>query len=167
MTSVTSVPEARWVVSTLAALGRTVATAESLTGGLLGAALTAVPGASAVYRGGLVVYATDLKASLAGLDPELLALEGAVSGWTARQLAQAAALRCGADFGLSTTGVAGPDPQEGHPPGTVFVGVHGPGPDGTVTTTAERLQLSGDRATIRSATVAAVLDRLLRGLGLS
>ncbi len=160
-------PEAGWVVHALSALGRTVATAESLTGGLLGAALTAVPGASAVYRGGLIVYATDLKASLGGLDRELLAVEGAVSGWTASALARATAVRCGADFGLATTGVAGPDPQQGHPPGTVFIGVHGPDPDGVVVTTAEQLLLTGDRDAIRQATVTAVLDRLLRGLGLS
>lgn len=155
------------VVRVLADRGQTLASAESLTGGLLGAALTTVPGASAVYRGGLIVYATDLKASLAGLDAERLDVWGAVSDWTAGQLARAAAARCGADFGLATTGVAGPDPQEGHPVGTVFVGVHGPAPAGGRSTTVRGLHLSGTRAEIRAETVRRVLARLLATLDVS
>src|SRR5690606_17574795 len=107
--------------------GQTVATAESLTAGLLCAVLTEVPGASAVVRGGLVVYATDLKAGLAGVDRQLLAERGAVDPEVARQLAAGARERCGADWGVGLTGVAGPDPQDGVAPGTVHTGLAGPG----------------------------------------
>lgn len=114
------------VVGELRAAGLTVATAESLTGGLLGAALSSVPGSSAVLRGGLIVYATDLKHDLAGVPAELLAQRGPVDAEVAVALAAGAARRCGADLGVGLTGVAGPDPQHGHPPGTWFVAVSGP-----------------------------------------
>jgi Competence-damaged protein len=91
------------VLVALGARGQTFAVAESLTGGLLAATIVDVPGASAVFRGGLVVYATDLKASLAGVDAALLAERGPVDADVARQLARGAALRCGADWGLSRT----------------------------------------------------------------
>jgi nicotinamide-nucleotide amidase len=139
----------------LARLGQTMATAESLTGGLVAATVVDVPGSSAVLRGGLVVYATELKHSLAGVDADLLAAEGPVSPAVAVSLARGARLRCGADWGVATTGVAGPDPQDGKPVGTVFVAVSGP--------TAEEvreLHLAGDRPTIRAATVKAALDLL-------
>jgi nicotinamide-nucleotide amidase len=143
----------------LAALGRrgeTLAVAESLTGGLLAATIVDVPGASAVFRGGLVVYATELKASLAGVDPDLLTARGPVDPEVARQLAAGAAARCAADWGLATTGVAGPDPQHGVPAGTVYIGLSGPG----IPAVARRLDLVGDRPTIRRATVLAALDLL-------
>jgi nicotinamide-nucleotide amidase len=139
--------------------GQTVATAESLTGGLLAAALTDTPGISTVYRGGLVVYATDSKASLAGVDPELLAQHGAVSEPVALALAQAARVRLDADWGLATTGVAGPDRQEGKPVGRVHVAVAGP--SGSV---HRALQLSGSRERVRAQTVTTVLDLLRRAL---
>jgi nicotinamide-nucleotide amidase len=109
------------IVAALAAAGLTVAAAESLTGGLLTAALTSVPGSSAVVRGGLVVYATDLKESLAGVDSRLLADRGPVDPEVAMALAEGARERCGADIGVALTGVAGPDAQDGKPPGTWFV----------------------------------------------
>lgn len=114
------------VVGGLRRAGLTVATAESLTGGLLGAALSSVPGSSAVLRGGLIVYATDLKHTLAGVPAELLAARGPVDPDVAVALAAGARKRCGADLGVGLTGVAGPDPQDGHPPGTWFVAVTGP-----------------------------------------
>jgi len=117
---------ARRAAAVLAALrgaGATLATAESLTGGLLAATLVDVAGASAVFRGGLVPYATDLKAALVGVDQGLLDRVGPVAAEVAAALAEGARQRCGADWGVATTGVAGPDPQDGHPPGTVFVGV--------------------------------------------
>jgi nicotinamide-nucleotide amidase len=117
------------LVARLARRGWTVATAESLTAGLLTAVLTEVPGASAVLRGGIVCYATDLKSSLVDVDPDLLARVGAVDQEVAVQLARGARRRCGADIGLGLTGVAGPDPQDGHRPGTVFVARSGCGPD--------------------------------------
>lgn len=114
---------AQQVVAALAAAGLTVATAESLTGGLLAATLTEIPGSSAVLRGGLVVYATDLKHSLAGVDAALLDARGPVDPDVAVALAQGARRRCGADIGVGLTGVAGPADQDGHPPGTWYVAV--------------------------------------------
>lgn len=137
----------------LKARGETLATAESLTGGLVGAALTDVPGVSAVYRGGLVVYATDLKARLAGVPDDLLAAVGPVHPDTAAALATGVRERLDATYGLATTGVAGPDPQAGVVAGTVYVAVAGPGP-----VQVRKLQLSGDRAAIRRGSVEAVLE---------
>ena len=150
------------VVNLLRARGLCLATAESLTGGLLGATVTAVPGASAVYRGGIVAYATDLKERLLGVAGDVLREEGAVSRRTA--LAMAAGVRdaTGADWALATTGVAGPDPQEGHPPGTVWLAVAGP--QGSA---ALRYSFTGSREAIRDQSVAAALELLeehLRGV---
>lgn len=111
------------LIGRLTAAGRTVATAESLTGGLLAALLTEVPGASEVVRGGVVVYATELKASLAGVDAALLDERGPVDPDVAVALADGARAVCGASIGVGLTGVAGPDPQHGMPVGTVFVAV--------------------------------------------
>lgn len=147
------------VVAALRAAGLTVATAESLTGGLVCGALTDVPGASAVVRGGVVAYATPVKASVLGVDPDLLARVGAVDADVAGQLAEGARRVLGADVGVATTGVAGPDPADGLPVGTVFVGVSGPWG-----TAVERHALTGDRHTIRLASVSAALDLLVRGL---
>ena len=116
------------LIGALTDRGLTVATAESLTGGLLAACLTEVPGSSAVVRGGLVVYATDLKSTLAGVDPQLLAERGPVDPDVAAALAAGARARCGADIGVGLTGVAGPDPQDGVPVGTWYVAISGPGP---------------------------------------
>ena len=150
---------ARVVVRRLAAGGHTVAVAESLTAGLVGATLTEVAGSSAVFRGGVQVYATDLKASLAGVPQAVLDEHGAVSAVTAEALATGVRARLGATYGLALTGVAGPDPQEGHPPGTVHVAVAGPG--GTV---SRSLRLPGDRARVRLLAVTAGLDLLRRQL---
>ncbi|WP_205843655.1 CinA family protein [Nakamurella deserti] len=143
------------LVGALGAAGRTVATAESLTGGLIAAVLTAVPGASAVVRGGLVVYATDLKHTLAGVDRTLLAEVGAVDPEVARQLATGARERCGAALGVGVTGVAGPDPQDGTAVGTVFVCVDAA--DGRWESAA---RFEGDRAAIRAASVRRALELL-------
>src|SRR5581483_12145152 len=134
--------------------GETLAVAESLTGGLLAATIVDVPGASKVFRGGLIAYATDLKHSLAGVDASLLAERGPVDPEVASQLAIGAAQRCAATWGLATTGVAGPDAQDGVPVGTVYVSVAGP------LAQVRRLTLSGDRAQIRRATVEAALALL-------
>ncbi len=129
-------------------LGATVAVAESLTGGLLSAALTETAGASETMRGGLVVYATALKAVLAGVDPDLLARVGAVDPDVAAQLAAGARDRCGSTYGLGVTGVAGPAEQDGRPVGTVFAALAGP--SGTL---VRHYALDGDRAQIRAAAV--------------
>jgi nicotinamide-nucleotide amidase len=151
--------QAAVVGSLLRQAGHTVATAESLTGGLVGAAFCATPGISDVYRGGLIVYATDSKQSLAGVDPQILAEHGAVSAQTARSLAAGAREVLAADWGVATTGVAGPDPQEGKPVGTVHVAVAGP--PGTWDLA---LRLPGDRERVRNRTVTAALDLLRRCL---
>ncbi|MGV9822804.1 CinA family protein [Nocardia xishanensis] len=145
------------LVRALAAARQTVATAESLTAGLVAATIAGVPGASAVLRGGLVVYATDLKSSLAGVSADLLAAEGPVAASTAEQLAVGARTRCGADWGIGLTGVAGPDSQDGHAVGTVFLGLSSPWH-----TEVMRLQLSGDRWTIRLTATDNAVRELLR-----
>lgn len=139
----------------LRAARATVAVAESLTGGLLCAALTETPGASATMRGGVVVYATELKAVLAGVPAALLAERGPVDRDVAAALAAGVRTRLAATFGVGVTGVAGPDPQDGHPVGTVFAAVAGPSGD-----RVDALRLSGDRGEIRSAAVAACLALL-------
>src|SRR5271154_879372 len=103
--------------------GETVATAESLTAGLVGAALTETPGASTTYRGGVIVYSTDLKASLAGVPEQLLTERGAVDPQVAAALAAGVRERLAATWGLALTGVAGPDSQDGQPVGTVHIGL--------------------------------------------
>lgn len=150
---------ARAAVEALRAAGWTVATAESLTGGLLGAALTSVPGSSAVYRGGVVAYATELKHTLLGVDAGLLATAGPVNAATAAQMAAGVRDRLGADCGVATTGVAGPGPQDGHPAGEVHVAVAWPA--GTATLAP---RLTGDRDQVRAATVEAVLRLLTRSV---
>ncbi len=135
--------------------GQTLAVAESLTGGLVAAELTGVPGASQSFRGSVTAYATALKRELLGVDAALLAARGAVDPDVARQMAGGARDRLGADWGAATTGVAGPDPQDGRPVGTVFVAVAGR--DGTV---VAPLRLTGDRTSIRHASVTAVLELL-------
>ena len=141
------------LIAALLARGETLATAESLTGGLLGAMITAVPGVSAVYRGGVIAYATDLKHSLLGVPASHLASHGAVHPRTAQLMAEAVRSQCGSDWGLATTGVAGPDPQEGQPVGTVHVAVAG-GRETLVRT----LQLDGTRKRIRAQAARAVLS---------
>jgi nicotinamide-nucleotide amidase len=133
----------------------TVAVAESVTGGLLAATIVDVPGASRAFRGGLIVYATDLKTTLAGVPAELVAQRGPVDGEVAAALARGARERCGADWGLATTGVAGPDPQGGVAVGVIFVAVAGA--DGT---RVRSVELTGARAAVRAGAVTAALDLL-------
>ncbi len=144
----------------LVARGATVALAESCTGGMLGAALTDVPGSSAWFRGGLVCYANDLKTSLAGVPDELLRAHGAVSEPVARALAASARTVCSADFGLGVTGVAGPEGGTADKPvGTVHVALADAG-DGR----AVKLDWPGDRSLIRRRAVTVALDLLRRRL---
>ena len=143
------------LVARLTAAGQTVAVAESLTGGLVSAALTDVAGASAVVRGGVLAYAADLKTSVLGVDRELLAKVGAVDGDVAEQMAAGVRELMGTTYGLATTGVAGPDPADGNPVGTVYVAVVGPR-----SSRVKPLALTGDRAQIRAQSVLAVLQLL-------
>ncbi len=153
------------MVRLLTVRGETLAVAESLTGGLVAAEITSVPGASKVFRGSVTAYATDLKHRLLGVDADLLRARGAVDPQVAAQMAAGVRQALGADWGVATTGVAGPDPQDGQEVGTVFVAVHGP--DGATTGSAsggkvEALRLNGDRAEIRMESVRSVLALLLR-----
>ena len=134
---------------------QTLASAESLTGGLIAATIVEIPGVSTVFRGGFVVYATDLKHTLAGVPEDLLDERGAVDPDVALALATGTRERCAADWALATTGVAGPEPQDGKPVGLVYVAVAGP--DGA---TVRELNLTGSRASIRTETASAVLELL-------
>jgi len=135
--------------------GATVAVGESLTGGLLGAALTATPGASRTFRGGVIAYATDLKESLLEVPGPLLDAEGAVSAHVAAAMAAGVRDRLAATYGVALTGVAGPDEQDGKAPGTVFVAVAGPS-GGQV----RELILVGDRSAVRAGAVDAAIELL-------
>lgn len=151
--------DAEDVVHGLAARGQTVAVAESLTGGLVTAALTAVPGASACVVGGVTAYATAMKSALLGVSAERLDAVGPVDGEVAAEMAAGVRTLMGADWGVATTGVAGPTSQGDQPPGTVYIAVSGPSG-----TQVRLLALTGDRAQIRAATVSAALALLAEGL---
>ena len=151
----------REVLQRLATRGETLATAESLTGGLIGSLITEVAGASANYVGGAITYSTALKATLAGVSDAVLQAEGPVAEITARAMAAGIADRCHADWGLAVTGVAGPESQDGHPVGEVHLAV-------ACRVTGEvqhrRLDLAGDRGTIRSQTAHSALQLLADSL---
>ena len=147
--------DARGLVADLTVRRQTVATAESLTAGLLAATIAGVPGASVVLRGGLITYTEATKTALAGVARQVLAEVGPVAAPTARALAVGAKERCRATWGVGVTGVAGPDPHGGHPVGTVFVGLTGP-----VDTEVIELTLSGTRWDIRMGAVQRAISRL-------
>lgn len=154
------------IVAEAARRGIGIAVAESLTGGDVVSAFVGVPGASAVLRGGVVAYDTRLKASLLGVDADLLAREGAVHPDVASAMATGVRRACAvdgrdADLGLATTGVAGPDPQDGRPVGLVEVAVS----DAAGAEVHEH-RFAGDRAAIRAAAVTAVLQLAARRIGL-
>ncbi|MBD3945211.1 CinA family protein [Nocardioides ganghwensis] len=153
-------PTAEGVLEALAGRGETLATAESLTGGLLAARLTDVPGASRSFVGGVVSYATRVKVALLDVPVDVVERHGVVSQECAVAMAQGVRTRLDATWGLATTGVAGPDGQDGHPVGTVWIAVAGP--SGVA---SRRLALTGDRLAIRQATCDAVLSDLAAGLG--
>jgi nicotinamide-nucleotide amidase len=146
-------------VARLTTAGATVAVAESLTGGLVAAALTDVPGASLVLRGGVIAYAAEVKAGVLGVHEALLADVGSVDAEVADQMASGVRSLMGATYGLSTTGVAGPDAIGDKAVGTVYVAVAGP-----VTSRVKALSLSGDRGAIRAGSVLAVLALLAEEL---
>jgi nicotinamide-nucleotide amidase len=143
------------VVHSLSQRHETLATVESLTGGLLAASIVEIAGVSGIYRGGLVVYATELKATLADVPADLLSERGPVDPDVAAALAEGGRRRCGADWGLATTGVAGPEPQDGKPVGLVYVAVAG-----SAGVEVRELDLDGGRDHVRSAAVIEAL-RLL------
>ena len=150
-------PAASTLVELLRRRGLTLAVAESLTGGALSAGIVSVPGASAVLNGAVVAYATPVKASVLGVDRALLAARGPVDPQVAEQMADGVRVALAvdgrpADVGVSTTGVAGPSSQGGHPVGTVHIGVSVAG-----ATVSRAFLFAGDRSAIRAATVEAAL----------
>ncbi|MFI7010711.1 CinA family protein [Streptomyces sp. NPDC050145] len=151
--------------------GETLAVAESLTGGLVAAEVVAVPGASKALRGSVTAYATELKHQLLGVDAGLLAAHGPVHPDVALQMAVGVRTALGADWGVATTGVAGPEPQDGQPVGTVYVAAVGPGrsaSEGEQNFAGSRkvleLRLNGDRTEIRRESVRSVLRLLVEEL---
>ena len=152
--------EAAAVLDLLVGRDATLATAESLTGGMLAGRVTSVPGASRAYVGGVVGYATEVKQDLLGVPEALVERHGVVSPECARAMAEGVRRLLGATYALSTTGVAGPDAQEDRPVGTAFVGVAGPD-----VLTVVSLELSGTREQIRERTcdeALAALEGILR-----
>jgi nicotinamide-nucleotide amidase len=152
---------ARSLIGAARETGRTIAVAESLTGGLVAASLTAIPGASAVFRGSVTAYATDAKASVLGVDAGLLARTGAVDAEVARQMATGVRRLFTAELGLATTGVAGPTEQDGKPVGLVYVACS----SGDSAPVVTELRLDGDREAIRAQTVLRTLALALSTFG--
>lgn len=146
-------PNAQDIVEQLTQRHLTIATAESLTAGMLSSAIADVPGASAVLQGGVVAYTNTIKHRLLGVSADTLAARGAVDADTAKQMAAGARLRFSADLGIATTGVAGPEPSEGKAVGVVFIAL------ATAQHTVAKLRrFDGTRADIRKATVAACIQ---------
>ncbi|USR80004.1 CinA family protein [Arcanobacterium pinnipediorum] len=148
---------AQAVLDHCAAQGLTLAVAESLTGGELASTLVSIPGASRVFRGAAVTYATDSKASVLGVDAQRLARCGPVDEEVAKQMASGVGALFDSDLALATTGVAGPGPADGHNPGHVWIGLWRRG----IGAQAFVYDFSGDRADVRHHTVIASLSRIL------
>lgn len=137
--------------------GKTLATAESCTGGMIGAALTAVPGASKVYKGGVISYWSEIKQALLGVNADDLKTLGPVSAQVAGSMADGARKALKADYGLSITGLAGPDGDKfGKPVGTVFVGL-----STRNKTVARQFRFYGDREDVRKQAALAALEFIL------
>ncbi|MBR0683758.1 CinA family protein [Roseomonas eburnea] len=152
--------QARDLLAALEAEGRTLATAESCTGGLIAAALTSIAGSSAVVMAGFVTYSNAAKVRMVGVTEASLATHGAVSEAVAREMAEGALARAEVDLALSCTGIAGPGgATPGKPVGLVFIGCARRGAQ----TVVERHVFPGDRAAVRAATVAAALAMAARG----
>lgn len=147
------------VVDALKTRSETLAVCESLTAGMAAATLASIPGASAVLRGGLITYATDLKVHLARVPQEVIDTHTVVSTEVAEAMAIGAREQCGSDWGLSLTGVAGPTQQDGHPVGTVFLGIAFPNGTAHAFQLDARV-LQGDRNTVRKAAVDLGLESL-------
>lgn len=142
--------------------GLTIATCESCTGGLVAGRLTDRPGSSAYVLGGLVTYSNAAKSALAAVAADLIHAHGAVSSQVAEAMARGARSALGSDVAVSTTGVAGPEggtPDK--PVGLVYLAVVGPRADGSDACIVRKVNIDGDRATVRAATVDVAFDLLL------
>ena len=144
------------VVDALRARGETVSTAESLTGGSLSSAIVSITGASDVFIGGLTAYQDEIKISHLGVDPEVLNEHTSVSEQVAVEMARGAMKTFGTTWAIATTGVAGPNPLDGHPVGAVWVAIQGP-----VGQSIE-LSLSGERESVRNAATASAIATFAR-----
>ncbi len=147
------------IVRQLTTLNLTIATAESLTAGMLSSAVADIPGASAVLQGGVVAYNNNIKHKMLGVSADTLAVRGAVDSETAKQMAQGACSRFSADLGIATTGVAGPEPSEGKAVGIVFIALAAP--DDSI---VKLHRFEGSRSEIRKATVAASMKLMAEWL---
>ena len=137
--------------------GKTLVTAESLTGGGIGAAITAVSGASAVYKGGIISYTNEVKRGVLGVSPQTLELHGAVSCRTAEEMAIGARKLLKSDVAVSVTGLAGPGGDEyGNPVGTVCIGYCDENESFAV-----KYHFDGDREAVRNQTIRAALELVL------
>jgi nicotinamide-nucleotide amidase len=139
--------------------GLSVATAESLTAGMVAAVLADTPGASAMLQGGVIAYANSVKADLLGVSRDMLDAVGSVDGRVAAAMAAGVRAACGADVGVATTGVAGPEPHDGKAVGTVHIGLATP--EGT---TSFGYRFEGSRQEIRALACGAALERLLESV---
>jgi len=147
------------VLSTLK--GKTLVTAESLTGGGIGAALTAVPGSSAFYKGGIISYCDEIKNRILGVPDAVLSQHGAVSAQTAEYMASGARQLLGADIAVSVTGLAGPDGDDfGHEVGTVYIGYCD-----ELRCNAREYRFTGSREEVRNLTIASSLELILEYCG--
>ncbi|MDR1394286.1 MAG: CinA family protein [Bifidobacteriaceae bacterium] len=142
------------LVNLLRQHGLTIATAESLTGGLVSAVIVDVPRASEVLRGAVVAYSNDVKREVLGVDGDLLAERGAINAATAGQMAVGVRKLMRADVGIATTGVAGPDPADGSPPGTAIVACSWAKEEPAIRV----LRLQGNRAEVRTQVVTRALE---------
>ena len=137
--------------------GKILVTAESLTGGGIGAALTAVPGSSTVYKGGVISYTNEVKQEILGVDEEILCRYGAVSKWTAGAMASGVRKLLKGDAAVSVTGLAGPGGDEfGHDVGTVFIGF-----ENSAKSVVKEYHFTGDREAVRQQTIRAALELIL------
>ena len=144
------------IISLLESRGQTLSTAESITGGGLGAVITSIAGASKIYRGGVIAYSNGAKEDILGVAPSLINTHGVVSEEVAIAMAQGAAQKFSSTWAIATTGVAGPGSSDGVPSGTVWVAIDGP-----VTQSLE-LSLAGGRESVRNATVATAIGTFTR-----
>lgn len=152
--------EVQSILTSLRKSKESLAVAESLTGGLLGGAITAVAGASDVFLGGVIAYQPHVKSEALAISPELISAHGVVSREVALAMAYGVKEKLGSDWAIATTGVAGPGPSGGVPAGRVWIAIVGPGRAGTPF--AQELDVSGGRAQIRSATIARALGAFTR-----